>query len=151
MAIVFYNTITRKKEKFRPLKGKEVRMYNCGPTVYDYAHIGNFRSYIFADLLRRFLEYMGYSVKQVMNITDVDDKTIRNSMKEGIPLKEFTHKYTKAFFEDIEALNIKKASVYPKATDHIKDMAELVNRLLDKGYAYKSDDGSIYFLSLIHI
>ena len=140
----FYNTLTRKKEVFKPIKDKEVKMYTCGPTVYDFAHIGNFRAYIFEDLLRRYLKYKGYKVKQVMNITDVDDKTIKGSKKENISLKEFTRKYEKAFFEDIKKLNIEKVEVYPRATEHIKEMQNIINILLKKNVAYKSKDG-IYF------
>ncbi len=120
-------------------------MYTCGPTVYDYAHIGNFRAYAFEDLLRRYLKYKGYKVKQVMNITDVDDKIIRAIRKNGISLKEYTQKYIDAFFEDIDTLNIQRAEVYPKATEHIKEMVDIVKILLAKGVAYRGDDGSIYF------
>jgi len=141
----FYNTLTRKKEEFKPLEKGVVRIYTCGPTVYDYAHIGNFRTYVFQDLLRRWLEYRGYKVIQVMNITDVDDKTIRGARREGISLKEYTERYTKAFFEDIKTLNIEKAEYYPKATEHIKEMVELIKKLLEKGYAYKAEDGSTYY------
>ena len=141
----FYNTLTRKKEEFKPLEKGVVRIYTCGPTVYDYAHIGNFRTYVFQDLLRRWLEYRGYKVIQVMNITDVDDKTIRGARREGISLKEYTERYIKAFFEDIKTLNIEKAEYYPKATEHIKEMVELIKKLLEKGYAYKAEDGSTYY------
>ncbi len=141
----FYNTITRKKEDFSQLKGKEVRMYACGPTVYDYAHIGNFRAYIFSDLLRRYLEYAGFKIKLIMNLTDVDDKTIKGSIKEGVNLKKYTEKYKAAFFEDIKTLNIKPAFAYPEATEHIGEMVGIVKALLSKGYAYKSRDGTIYF------
>lgn len=145
MALLLYNTLTRKKAIFKPIIGKEVSMYSCGPTVYDYAHIGNFRAYIVSDLLRRYLEYTGYKVKLVMNITDVDDKTIKGSRQQGISLARFTDKYKKAFFEDLRKLNIRPASVYPEATKHIPEMERLVKALLDKGYAYKSDDGSVYY------
>ena len=143
--IHFFNTLTRKKEKFVPLEKDKVKMYTCGPTVYDYAHIGNFRAFVFEDLLRRWLEYRGFEVTQIMNITDVDDKTIKGSRKKQIPLKEYTEYYTKAFFEDIQALNIQKATLYPKATEHIPEMISLIKRLLEKGYAYKGEDGSIYY------
>ncbi len=145
MVLKFYNTLTRKKEIFKPLRGKEVRIYSCGPTVYAEPHIGNFRAFVFYDLVRRYLKFRGYRVKHVMNITDVDDKTIRNSQKEGITLKEFTEKYTKVFFDALEKLNIEKFEYYPKATEHIKDMVELVKTLLKKGYAYKGGDHSIYY------
>ena len=120
-------------------------MYTCGPTVYDYAHIGNFRAFVFEDLLRRWLKYRGFRVVQVMNITDVDDKTIRGSRKKGVSLKEYTEYYTKAFFEDIAALNIEKAEFYPRATEHIPEMVALIKKLLEKGYAYRGEDGSIYY------
>jgi len=141
----FYNTLTRRKEKFVPLEEGVVKMYTCGPTVYDYAHIGNFRTYVFQDVLRRWLEYRGYKMIQVMNITDVDDKTIKGSRRKGVSLQEYTKRYTKAFFEDLEALNIEKAEHYPKATEHIPEMVQLVKKLMDKGYAYRGEDGSIYY------
>ena len=139
-----YNTLTRKKQIFKPLQDNLVTMYNCGPTVYNYAHIGNFRAYVFSDILKRYLLYKGYKVRQVMNITDVDDKTIRESQKEGTSLKAFTEFYTKAFFEDLDTLNISKADVYPKATEHIPEMIALIQTLLKEGYAYTANDG-IYF------
>ena len=145
MVLRIYNTLTRKKEIFKPIKPGFVGIYTCGPTVYDFAHIGNFRAYVFQDLFKRYLRYKGYRVKHVMNITDVDDKTIRNSRKEGISLKEYTERYKKAFFEDLEKLNIEKADVYPEATKHIKEMVELVKVLIEKGYAYKGKDGSVYY------
>jgi len=145
VVLKLYNTLKRKEGVFRPLTGKEVRMYSCGPTVYDYAHIGNFRAYIVSDLLRRYLEYKGFSVRLVMNLTDVDDKTIKGSKKEGIPLARYTERYKKAFFGDLKKLNIRPASAYPAATEHIKEMVGLVKTLLKKGYAYKSEDGSIYY------
>ena len=111
-----FNTMTRKKEIIKPKAGKNIGYYFCGPTVYDFAHIGNFRAYIFSDILRRYLEYKKFKVKFVMNITDVDDKTIKNSMKEGLTLKEFTYKYEKEFLKDMETLRIKKADVNPRAT-----------------------------------
>jgi len=137
--------LTRKKERFVPLEKGKVKMYTCGPTVYDYAHIGNFRAFVFEDLLRRWLKYRGFRVVQVMNITDVDDKTIRGSRKKGVSLKEYTEYYTKAFFEDIAALNIEKAEFYPRATEHIPEMVALIKKLLEKGYAYRGEDGSIYY------
>jgi len=141
---MFYNTLTRKKEKFVPLQDK-VRMYTCGPTVYNFAHVGNFRAYMFEDLLRRYLKYRGFKVKQVMNITDVDDKTIKGSKKEKASLKDFTAKYEKAFFEDLETLNIEKAEAYPRATEHIKEMIELIKAILDNGLAYVGEDKSVYY------
>ena len=143
--LCLFNTLTRRKEKFTPLEEGKVGMYTCGPTVYDFAHIGNFRAFLFEDLLKRWLEYRGYKVKHVMNLTDVDDKTIRGSQKQGVPLSEFTKRYAEAFFEDIQALNVEPATVYPKATEHIPEMVNLVKTLLAKGFGYKAKDGSIYF------
>ena len=120
-------------------------MYTCGPTVYNYPHIGNYRTYVFEDLLRRYLEYKGYKVIHVMNITDVDDKTIRDSQKEGIPLKMFTSRYETAFYEDLHTLNIEFAHYYPHATEHIPEMVALIKKLIEKGYAYKGEDGSYYY------
>lgn len=145
MALQFYNTLGRKLQKFETVEENHVRMYTCGPTVYNFAHIGNFRAYVFEDLLRRFLKFKGFKVTQVMNITDVDDKTIRDSQKEKMPLKQFTDKYTAAFFEDLQTLNIEKAEVYPRATDHIQEMVAMIEELLRIGVAYKGEDKSIYF------
>jgi len=142
--IRFFNTLSGQLETFVSLVPGEVRMYTCGPTVYDYAHIGNFRAYIFEDLLKRFLLYSGFRVIHVMNITDVDDKTIRNSQALGISLSDYTNKYTEAFFEDIKTLNILPADFYPRATEHVPEMVKLIKTLLDKGFAYEKD-GSIYF------
>lgn len=147
MALRFYNTLTRKKEVFKPIKEGLVKMYTCGPTVYDYAHIGNFRAYIAADLLRRYLLYRGYKLKHVMNVTDVDDKTIKGSREQMVSLKEYTEKYTKAFFEDLDTLNIERADIFPKATTHIGEMVNLVKKLMEKGYAYKGIDGIYYDIS----
>ena len=145
MSVKFYNTMARQKQEFVPLKEGEVKMYTCGPTVYNYAHIGNFRAYIFEDILRRTLKYHGYKVIQVMNLTDVDDKTIRNSREAGIPLREYTETYKKAFFEDIDTLRIERAEHYPAATDYIGPMIGLIKQLQNKGFAYQSEDGSVYF------
>ncbi|MBI2129137.1 cysteine--tRNA ligase [Candidatus Woesearchaeota archaeon] len=145
MPLKLFNTSTRKKEIFRPISKKEVGIYSCGLTVYDYGHIGNFRAFLTADILRRYFEYKGFRVKQVMNFTDVDDKTIKGSQKEGTTLDEFTVKYKKIFFEDLETLNIEKAEYYPEATKHIREMVELVKALLKKGHAYKGEDGSVYY------
>ena len=141
----FYNTINRKKEDFKPIKDGEVKLYTCGPTVYNYAHIGNFRAYIFEDLLRRSLEFSGYNVYQVMNITDIDDKTIRRSIEDKVSLNELTDKYTDAFFEDLDKLNILKAHEYPRATKFVKEIIKMIETLEKKGYAYKVDDGSVFF------
>lgn len=140
----FTNTLTRSVELFDPLNPPEVRMYTCGPTVYDFAHIGNFRAYLFEDLLRRYLKYRGYSVMQVMNLTDVDDKTIRGSIAARVPLEEWTRKFKDAFFEDIDMLNVERAEVYPAATEHVDDMVELIKRLQAAGHTYTAD-GSVYF------
>ena len=119
MAIKFFNTLSRKKEKFTPIKSGEVGLYTCGPTVYDYAHIGNFRTFIFEDLLKRYLLHKGYKVNHIMNITDVDDKTIKKSIVENTPLKELTNKYSNIFFSDLKWLKIIPANYYPRATDSI--------------------------------
>ncbi|HLC32372.1 MAG TPA: class I tRNA ligase family protein, partial [Candidatus Nanoarchaeia archaeon] len=132
-----FNTLSKAKEEFVPVDKKEVRLYTCGPTVYNFAHIGNFRTYIFEDLLRRWLKHQGFKVKQVMNLTDVEDKIIRDAQKEGISLKEFTERYTEAFFEDLQMLNVERVEFYPKATEEIKAMEALITCLLDKGIAYK--------------
>jgi len=144
MVLKVFNTLTRKKEVFKPIRKKEVRMYTCGPTVYATPHIGNFRSFFMGDMIRRYLEYIGYRVKYVMNITDIDDKTIRDSKKEGLSLKEFTEKYTKEFFKGLGMLNIKRASLYPKATEHVQDMIKMTRVLVKKGFAYVKL-GSVYF------
>ena len=141
----FYNTLHRKKEDFQSLEKGKVTLYTCGPTVYDYAHIGNFRAYIFEDLLRRYLEYSGYGVLQVMNITDIDDKTIRRSIEEKMSLEDFTDKYTLSFFEDVETLKIIPAHHYPRATEFIPQMIETIKQLEDKGFTYTTEDGSVFF------
>lgn len=140
-----FNTLSRKKESFKPIEKGKVRLYSCGLTVYDYAHIGNLRAYVFVDLLRRWLDYRGFEIRHVMNLTDVDDKTIRGMRKEGISLREYTQRYIDAFLEDLEKLGIKKADILPKATDHIPEMVRLVKTLIDRGYAYKSEEGSVYY------
>jgi len=143
--IYFFNTLTRRKEAFLPLESGKVKMYTCGPTVYDFAHIGNFRAFLFEDLLKRWLIQRGFKVTHIMNLTDIDDKTIKGSQTQGIPLRQFTDFYVKAFFEDIKALNIQSADVYPKATDNIPEMITLIKTLMTKGIAYKGEDGSIYY------
>src|ERR1700689_5463919 len=144
MALHLYNTLPGKVEEFRPLVDNEVRMYACGPTVYDYGHIGNFRTFIAVDILRRFLRQSGYKIRHVMNITDVDDKIIRNSASAGVSVKQSTAKYEKAFLEDAAALNIEQP-ILARATDHIPEMAEFIAALQTKGFAYRTDDGSYYF------
>ncbi len=141
MEIQLYNTLTRNKETFKPLKQGEVSIYNCGPTVYDTPHIGNYRTFIMNDLIRRVFEYNDYKVDQVMNITDVDDKTIRRSREEKIPLKELTLKYEKLFIEESEKLNLKRPDHLIRATEYIPAMIELVGTLLANGIAYKASDG----------
>lgn len=145
MALRVYNYLNRKKEIFKPIKGKKVGLYTCGPTVYDKVHIGNLRTYIFEDVLVKTLINAGYKTKHVMNITDIEDKIITKMKNEKKSLKQITLPYTKAFLGDIKKLNIKKANYLPKATEHIKEMISIVERLLEKGLAYKGEDGSIYF------
>ncbi len=140
-----FNTLTKKKEIFKPIDKNEIKMYTCGPTVYDYPHIGNYRAYIASDILKRALQANYYKVKHIMNITDVDDKTIKSSRKEGVSLKEFTEKYTKIFFEELRLLNILPAEIYTKATDNIKEMVDMIKGLINKKIAYRSEEGSIYY------
>ena len=149
-----YNTLTRKKEEFKPIDEKEVKIYTCGPTVYNYAHIGNMRAYIFMDTLRKVLEYNGYKVKQVMNITDVghmtsdadegEDKMEKSAKKLNLSVEEIANRYTNAFLNDIKKLNVKIPEHIVKATDHIKEMEEYVSKILKNGYAYETSKG-IYF------
>ena len=139
-----YNTLTRQKEPFEVPEGRPVGIYSCGPTVYDFAHIGNLRTFIFNDILARYLRYKGLETHQVMNITDVDDKTIAGAQAEGVSLQDYTRRYEQYFFEDSEALRIEPAWKYPRATEHIPEMIELVQTLLDKGHAYERE-GSVYF------
>jgi cysteinyl-tRNA synthetase len=145
MALNIFNSLTRQKEQFEPLNKVNVGLYTCGPTVYNYAHIGNYRAYVFSDMLKRYLKYSGYEVNHVMNITDVDDKTIRESQKENKTLKEFTEFYTEALFKDRDSLNIIPANIYTKATEYIPEMVKIIETLLEKDYAYKTPDGSVYF------
>jgi len=140
-----YNTLSRKIEVFKPIKEKEISIYSCGPTTYSYVHIGNLKAVLTFDLLKRYLKYKGYKVKHVMNITDVDDKTIRESQKEGKNLKEFTEFYNKAFIEDIKKLNVDMPDFMPKATEEIDEMVKLIKILLKKKIAYKTENGDIYF------
>jgi len=147
MAIKFFNTLTRKEEVFKPIHKGEVRMYTCGPTVYAALHIGNYRTFLIADLIKRYLEFKGFNVKHVMNITDIDDKTIRDSGKEGVTLKEFSERYTKFFFEGLDLLNIKRASIYSKASEHFEDMIRIVKVLVERGFAYIAADGVYYDIS----
>ena len=140
-----FNSLIRRDEELRPLSDNEIRLYTCGPTVYNFAHIGNFRAYSFEDILRRVIKFNGMQIRQVMNLTDVDDKTIRGANAAGVPLTEYTKNYKDAFFADLKKLNIEPAEMYPAATDHIPEMIELVAKLIEKGVAYQSEDGSVYF------
>jgi cysteinyl-tRNA synthetase len=144
MPLRLFNTLSSEIEEFRPLRGSEVRMYACGPTVYDYGHIGNFRTFVAVDLLRRFLRQSGYTIHHVMNITDVDDKIIRNSARDGVTVNQYTAKYEKAFLEDAAMIGIEQP-ILVRATQHIPEMAEFVARLVEKGIAYRTEDGSYYF------
>lgn len=139
-----YNTLTKQKEKFVPLRDGEVRMYVCGPTVYDYTHLGHARTYIAFDVIRRYLEHKGYTVLMVMNFTDIDDKIIRRANETGEDPNELAEKFMHFFLEDMEALNVKPADVYPRVTEHIRDIIEFVKRLEEMGYAYRALDG-VYF------
>ena len=147
MPLLFFNTLTRRVEEFTPLEPGKVRLYTCGPTVYNFAHIGNFRAYVFEDLLQRHLEYRGLKVERVMNLTDVDDKTIRGCKDCGLPLADFTAPFKKAFFEDLDTLRIKRADHFPEATapEHISRMVEMISALMEKGHAYRAEDASVYF------
>jgi len=144
MSLRLFNTLSGKIEGFRPLVDSEVRMYACGPTVYDYGHIGNFRTFVAVDLLRRYFRQSGYKVRHVMNITDVDDKIIRNAAQAGVSVQEYTAKYQKAFLEDAATLHIEPPQIV-RATENIPQMAEFIAKLVQKGFAYKTEDGSYYF------
>lgn len=144
MAFEIYNTLNRKKELFKPLKKKVVGIYSCGPTVYWHQHIGNFRTMLLNDFLKRVLEYNGYNVKHIMNFTDVDDKTIKGSQKEGLSLKKLTTKYEDFFLEDLDSLNIIRPTNFMRATENIDEMVEMIKKLIKKGYAYIASDG-VYF------
>ena len=145
MAIHLHNTLSGKVEEFRPLVDNIVRMYACGPTVYDYAHIGNFRTFVFVDVLRRYLRQSGYGLKHVMNVTDVDDKIIRNSVAQGVPIGEYSKKFEQAFFEDAKTLSIEQPDLVVRATEHIPEMAHFIHQLEERGIAYRADEGSYYF------
>jgi cysteinyl-tRNA synthetase len=139
-----YNSLTRKKEPFEPADGRTVLIYTCGPTVYGPPHIGNYRTFVFEDVLCRALRYKGWDVKQVMNITDVDDKTIRDSAAQGMSLQDFTRQHEQVFFEDLAALRVAPAAVYPRATEHIPEMIDITQQLLERGHAYEVE-GNVYF------
>ncbi|NMA03183.1 MAG: cysteine--tRNA ligase [Clostridiales bacterium] len=140
----FHNTLTGKKEEFIPLEPGKVKMYACGPTVYDYFHIGNARTFIIFDALRKYLEYRGYDVTFVQNFTDVDDKIINRAKEEGVPPGEISEKFIQIYFEDSKTLGIEKADIYPKVTENIEEIIEFIGELMDKGYAYESG-GDVYF------
>jgi cysteinyl-tRNA synthetase len=140
----FFNTLTRTVEEFHPLEKGKVRMYICGPTVWNFAHIGNFRTFVFGDVLRRYLKYKGYEVTHVFNLTDVDDRIINESAKQNISIDEFTAPFIKYFWEDFDALGMERPEVTPRATHHIPEMVEIIQKLIDNGHAYESD-GSIYY------
>ena len=144
MGLSLYNTLSGKIEEFHPIDGNRVRMYACGPTVYDYGHIGNFRTFIAVDLLYRFLRQGGYDIRYVMNITDVDDKIIRNAARDGVTVQQYTAKFTQAFLEDLTTLSIDRPFLV-RATEHINGMADFIAELVKKGFAYRTDDGSYYF------
>ncbi|HHI00797.1 MAG TPA: cysteine--tRNA ligase, partial [Thermococcus litoralis] len=139
-----YNTMSRQKEEFKPLRDGEVKMYVCGPTVYDYTHLGHARTYIAFDVIRRYLEHKGYTVLMVMNFTDIDDKIIRRANETGEDPKELAEKFLSLFLEDMKALKVKPADIYPRVTEHIQDIIEFVKKLEEKGYAYEGSDG-VYF------
>ena len=144
MAFRLFNTLTQRVEEFTPLEDRSVRMYTCGPTVYHYVHIGNFRTFVFQDILSRYLLYKGYQLKHVMNITDVEDKIITEAAEQGLEISDYTKTYTEAFLEDMEALRIQRPDLMPRATDHIAEMLELIQRLTAEGLTYERE-GSIYF------
>ncbi|MGA2348968.1 MAG: cysteine--tRNA ligase [Terracidiphilus sp.] len=145
MTLRLFNTLSGKIDLLEPADGKALRMYACGPTVYDYGHIGNFRTFLQVDVLRRFLKLSGTSVRHVMNITDVDDKIIRNAAEEGVSIQEYTARYEQAFFEDLEALRVERPEIIARATEHIPRMVALVQKLAKAGAAYQAEDGSWYF------
>ncbi|MFM2083083.1 MAG: Cysteine--tRNA ligase [Verrucomicrobiota bacterium] len=145
MAVKFFNSLSRSVQEFAPLHGNKVGMYCCGPTVYDFAHIGNWRTFVFGDLVRRYLEFRGYAVKHVMNITDVEDKIIRRVRENKTTLREFTAPYTAAFLADLQALGCHLPHQQPLATDYIAAMIELIEKLIARGVAYRAGDGSVYF------
>jgi len=140
-----YNTETKSKKRIVNEKGQKLRMYTCGPTVYDFAHIGNFRTYVFEDLLRRTIKFFGFPLIHVMNITDIDDKTIKGALEKNISLDDYTTPFVQAFFEDLKKLNIEQAEAYPRATEYIPKMIEMIQKLLEKGIAYQGSDGNIFF------
>ncbi|MDP2958900.1 MAG: cysteine--tRNA ligase [Longimicrobiales bacterium] len=145
MTLKVLNTLTRRLEPFEPLEAGTVRVYACGPTIYDYAHIGNYRSFLCYDLIHRYLEWSGYHVRFVTNLTDVDDKTIAGAVREGVSVADFTRKFGEAFLADARALGVLPADAYPRATEYVGPMIAFVERLLASGHAYRADDGAVYF------
>jgi cysteinyl-tRNA synthetase len=147
MALRLYNTLTRKLEKLVPQKDNQIRMYTCGPTVYHFVHIGNFRTFVFQDILRRYIQYRGFSLLHVMNVTDVEDKIIANAQKEGLSIQEYTRRYEEEFLKDMDTLRIQRPEIMPRATEHISEMINLVSRLDEKGLTYQSEGSTYYRIS----
>lgn len=145
--VKLYNTLTREKETFEPLEPGHVRIYACGPTVYHYVHIGNLRTFLWSDILRRYLEWKGFRVTLVMNLTDVDDRIIKKAQEGGVTLREYTDPYVEAFFEDIDTLRIRRADIYPRATDHVPEMIDLVQKLTAGGHTYVTEGSTYYRIS----
>ena len=145
ISMKLYNTLTRTKEEFIPLEEGKVKMYVCGPTVYNYIHIGNARPFIMFDTLRRYLEYRGYRVTFVQNFTDIDDKMIRAANEQGITVKELGEHFIAEYFKDAQALGVRPASIHPRATEHIDDIIELISSLIQKGHAYVAENGDVYY------
>ena len=147
MGLKLFNTLSRSIQEFAPLDpdGKKVGMYCCGPTVYDFAHIGNWRTFVFADLVRRYLEFKGYEVTHVMNITDIEDKIIKRVRETQTTLREFTGRYEAAFLDDLKTLNCREPHQKPRATEHIAEIISLIEKLIQRGVAYQAADGSVYF------
>ncbi len=144
MTIQIYNTLTRSKEPFEPLNPPRVAMYNCGPTVYDYFHIGNARNFVVFDTIRRYLQYRGYDVKFVQNLTDIDDKIINRANEEGVSSEDVAERFVEAYYEEAAKLNVLPADIHPKATEHVQDIIEFIQKLIARGMAYEAA-GSVYY------
>ncbi len=142
--MLVYNTLSNKKEEFKPINPPNVTMYVCGPTIYDYFHIGNGRTFVMSDIIRRYLIYKGYNVKFVMNLTDIDDKIIKKANEEGVSTNELTQRYENAFMEDIKKFKMKPADIYPKATEHMHEIEDIIEKLENKGIAYNID-GNVFY------